>query len=67
MRGRVQGVFEMDVYERHVRAPLDPEQCQVFLCGSPQMIDDMEVHLGRLGFRLHTKKESGNLHFERYW
>lgn len=67
LRGRVQGVFENDAYERHVRAPLDPEQCQIFLCGNPQMIDDMEQHVGRLGFTHHTKKNPGNLHFERYW
>lgn len=67
LRGRVQGVFEGDAYERLVRAPLDPARCHVFLCGNPAMIDGMEVVLQKLGFRQHTRKEPGSLHFERWW
>jgi ferredoxin--NADP+ reductase len=67
LRGRVQAIFETEAYERLVRAPLDPEQCHLFLCGNPQMIDDVEVVLGRLGFEHHTAEAPGNLHFERWW
>ena len=67
LRGRVQGVFEGDAYERLVRAPLDPARCHVFLCGNPAMIDGMEGVLQKLGFQRHTKKQPGSLHFERWW
>ncbi|PJA54138.1 MAG: ferredoxin--NADP reductase [Candidatus Marinimicrobia bacterium CG_4_9_14_3_um_filter_48_9] len=44
-----------------------PDNTHVFLCGNPKMIDDVCVILGRDGFKEHTKKEPGEIHFERYW
>ncbi len=67
LRGRVQSLFEEGVFEGHAGFPLDPEQCQVMLCGNPDMIDEMEKQLKPLGFNRHTSSEPGNLHFERYW
>ena len=37
------------------------------LCGNPQMIDDLEMLLGKASFKAHKKREPGNLHIERYW
>ncbi len=67
LRGRVQRALEDDVYESCVGAPLDPRECHVFLCGNPRMIKDAQKLLVSRGFRSHTKKEPGNLHYERYW
>jgi ferredoxin--NADP+ reductase len=39
----------------------------VMLCGNPAMIEDLERSLGERGFRLHSKKSPGNLHYEKYW
>ena len=66
-RGRVPTVLEDGHYEEIVGAPFCAEECHVFLCGNPQMIDDLEVSLAERGFRLHKKKDPGNLHIERYW
>lgn len=44
-----------------------PDNTHVFLCGNPKMIDDVCAMLGEKGFKEHTKKEPGELHFERYW
>jgi ferredoxin--NADP+ reductase len=61
---------------------LDASRDHVFLCGNPAMIDEMELLLtgsvsegghggesqaGGLGYRVHSKKNPGNLHLERYW
>ncbi len=66
-RGRVLEVLAPEVFLKLVGEPLDPAQCEVFLCGNPQMIDDAEELLKSRGFREHHKKNPGNLHFERYW
>lgn len=46
---------------------LNPGRDHVFLCGNPAMIDDVEKLLAVRGYRVHSKKEPGNLHLERYW
>jgi ferredoxin--NADP+ reductase len=67
LRGRVQAVLTGGVYEEHTGAGLSPERAHVFLCGNPAMIQDVEALLLPRGFRLHTRKTPGNLHYERYW
>ena len=67
LRGRVTAALEEDEYKRLVGAELDPEDAHVFLCGNPAMIDQAESMLTDRGFVVQTKKQRGNLHFERYW
>lgn len=67
MRGHVMAALEPAFYAKAVGAPLDPEHCQVFLCGNPQMIDSVEAQLGALGFQPHTRKNPGQIYKERYW
>jgi len=66
-RGRVTDILFSDVYKQHTGSLLTPEQCQVFLCGNPEMIDTAEKLLCDNGFQLHSKKNPGNIHLERYW
>lgn len=65
--GRVGEVLDPRVYEELVGAPLDPVSCQVFLCGNPAMIDQLEHQLDERGFKRHRKREPGQVHLERYW
>ena len=67
LRGRVPMTLERAAYRDLVGAPLDPDHCHVFLCGNPQMIQDVEVVLAARGFVTQTKSVAGNLHYERYW
>ena len=51
---------------------LDSARDHVFLCGNPAMIDEMEQMLtvpatGGPGYGVHSKKNPGSLHLERYW
>lgn len=66
-RGRVQSLLEGDAWEQAVGAPLDPACWHVFLCGNPEMIDDIDARLKARGFTHHRRSTPGNLHFERYW
>lgn len=61
MQGHVTRFFE----ERPV--PYAPETHHVLLCGNPAMIDSVERVLVGQGFTVHSKKQPGNLHFEKYW
>lgn len=67
-RGRVTTLFESKVaFEKHLGFPLDPGKCHVLLCGNPAMIDSVQALLEQQDFQAHSKKNPGNLHFERYW
>lgn len=67
LRGRVTEVLDPEAYKKHVGAELDPDDAHVYLCGNPAMIDEAEKMLVERGFVVQTKKQPGNLHFERYW
>ena len=43
-----------------------PENSHVFLCGHPNMIDEMSKLLKDAGFTEHTQKTPGQIHVERY-
>jgi ferredoxin--NADP+ reductase len=43
------------------------ENTHIFLCGSPQMIDDTALLLQNEGYKEHSKREPGQIHIERYW
>jgi ferredoxin--NADP+ reductase len=67
LKGRIPILLESDRFLNCAGVDLDPEQCHVFLCGNPAMIDDMEALLIERGFKTHEADSPGNIHFERYW
>lgn len=67
LRGRVGTLIEPARYESLVGAQISPDQCHVYLCGNPEMIEDLEAVLALRGFRKHTRHHPGNLHLEKYW
>ncbi len=67
LRGRIQHFLTPEAYRELTGAPLAPERCQVFLCGNPTMILEVQAQLEQHGFRKHRKKEPGQLHIEKYW
>jgi len=44
-----------------------PEDTSVFLCGNPDMVDDMCELLTAEGFPLHSRNEPGKVFVEKYW
>ena len=44
-----------------------PQDTHVLLCGNPAMIDDMTKLLAGEGFKLHEKRDPGQIHTEKYW
>jgi ferredoxin--NADP+ reductase len=46
---------------------LAPDNTSVFLCGNPLMIEAMEKMLTDRGFKIHSRKEPGNIFVEKFW
>jgi ferredoxin--NADP+ reductase len=67
LRGRVGEFLEPERYASLVGAPLSPDECHVYLCGNPDMIESLERVLTSRGFHKHTPRHPGNLHLEKYW
>lgn len=67
LRGRVPMVLDAINYKKLIGSELDPKQCHAFLCGNPDMINQVEALLLERGFSTHSRKQPGNIHFERYW
>jgi ferredoxin--NADP+ reductase len=65
--GHVQDLWNGDALERAWGLRPGPGNTHVFLCGSPQMIEDMEEILVQEGFQEHTKNAPGQIHVEKYW
>ncbi len=66
-RGRVNAVLEGERFKRLTGFEPTPEQSDLFLCGNPAMINEVEQMFIKRGFTTTTKKAVGNIHFERYW
>jgi len=67
LRGRVNTYLVPDSYERLTGKPLTPDRCQLFMCGNPQMILDVQAALEPIGFKKNRKRDPGQLHMEKYW
>lgn len=66
--GHVQKLWEAKVLEPAWKMTPTPENTNIFLCGSPGMIDSMIELLGKDGFVENIpRKQVGQIHVERYW
>ncbi len=67
MAGYVQDLWAGGYLEKAWGKQPKPDDTQIFLCGNPQMCEDMLALLEAEGFREHTRKTNGQVHIERYW
>jgi len=65
--GRIQNLLKSGALEQLCGAPLDPSRTDVFLCGNPDMIDQVKEWLIAKGFTMDKPKEPGSIHVEEYW
>ncbi len=65
--GRIQNLLEQGVVEQAAGVRLDPAETDVFLCGHPEMIEQVATVLHGRGFIKDQGKKSGTLHVEEYW
>lgn len=65
--GRVQSIFRDGSIETALGQALSPDTTEVFLSGNPEMVEDMQSLFLRRGYTMHSTREPGTLHVERYW
>ncbi len=65
--GRVQSLWQNQLMKGYFEFIPSPQNAHVMLCGNPYMIEDMLVILEKLNFSIHTRRQPGNIHFEKYW
>jgi ferredoxin--NADP+ reductase len=65
--GYVQDVWKLDVINVEAGFQPSPDNSSVFICGNPEMTENMVKLLIGDGFREHSKKEPGQVFVERYW
>jgi len=65
--GRIQKLMETGVVESLAGLRLDPGLMDVFLCGNPEMIQQVKAMLEAKGFTRDQGKQPGTLHVEEYW
>ncbi len=66
MRGFLQSVWTNNLLHEKWKIDITPDNSRIFLCGHPQMIDDMIVLLDKKGFKEHKKNMPGSIHLERF-
>jgi len=54
-------------YLKNGTVNLNPQKDHVFLCGNPAMIEDVEKMLTEKEYSVHSRRNPGNLHLEKYW
>jgi ferredoxin--NADP+ reductase len=65
--GYVQDLWRSGVIKKVWGFGPTPDNTDIFLCGSPAMIEDSLAMLGAEGFVEHTRRAPGQIHIERYW
>lgn len=65
--GRLQNLLGDGLLERQCGIALDPASTEVFLCGNPDMIREVQALLAARGFRAGRGRETGTIHIEEYW
>ena len=65
--GRIPASFEDGRMVELAATELTPESSQILLCGNPEMIKQFSEMLQARGFRNNSKKNPGQITFERYW
>ena len=65
--GRLTSLFQENKLNDLAGIDLDPSHTSVYLCGNPNMINDIAQILESSGHRQHSLKEPGSIHIEEYW
>lgn len=67
-KGRVDTIFKDGTYSNITSHNITPDNSQILLCGNPDMIDSTTEFLqSEYNLKIHSKKDPGQIHFERYW
>lgn len=63
----IEEMLEQNILTSEAGIEIDPEKTHFFLCGNPQMVENVTAWLKERGYTKHTRREPGALHIEEYW
>ncbi|GAC13621.1 ferredoxin--NADP reductase [Aliiglaciecola lipolytica] len=67
LTGRIPQLIKDGEIQRTCGFEFDPTNCQVMLCGNPDMIKDTLALLESFGLKKHLRRSPGQISLERYW
>lgn len=67
LQGRITHCLENGELEKAADCRLEAESSTLFLCGNPDMLNEMEERLSERHILRHKAKAPGNIVVERYW
>ncbi len=67
LQGRITTLLGDRSLETQSKCEIHPDHSSIFLCGNPDMLDDMEKMLGERGLIRNRPKNPGQIVVERYW
>jgi ferredoxin--NADP+ reductase len=68
LHGRIPGLIEKGILQRHTGANIDAQHTHIMLCGNPEMVRDTQRLLqNQYGLRKHLLRNPGHISVEHYW
>lgn len=67
LTGRITSLLTNGSLEERAQCCIKPDNSAIFLCGNPDMLDEMESILGGRGLTRNRPKNPGQIVVERYW
>jgi ferredoxin-NADP reductase/dephospho-CoA kinase len=62
----VEAIWKDGTVAKRLGAEPTPDTTHIFLCGNPKMVEGMKATCEQSGFRVHSKREPGQIHFENF-
>lgn len=63
----IEEMLEQNVIEKETGIKTDPDCTHYFLCGNPNMVDNVSEWLAEYDYSRHTRRSPGSLHIEEFW
>lgn len=67
LKGRIPELIANGAIESMCNLLIEPDSCQVMLCGNPDMIKESIIVLETKGLKKHLRRSPGQISMERYW
>lgn len=63
----IEAIWTDGTVQKHFGVEVNPDNTHFFLCGNPNMIHSMQKILIEEGFKLHSRKDPGQIHSEEFF
>jgi ferredoxin--NADP+ reductase len=67
LHARIPALLANGALEEAAGVRIDPQRSRFMICGNPDMVDDIRVHLTNAGYRVSRRGAPAHLAVENYW